>query len=131
MRATRAWQTRGKCYGSYTIEYVSEKVPLPGEPRKLCEGCPVIKDCKAYGVAHFEEGTWGGTSKYERLSYSPYVIVMTRIQLRIAGQLEHREFVPQAIRELEAKLQQEYNDPTSQLEVCQAAILSQLLEEIA
>jgi len=34
---------------------------------KVCAGCPVVRDCLAYALAHGEEfGVWGGLSAVQR-----------------------------------------------------------------
>lgn len=35
--------------------------------RRICIGCPVVKECLEYALAeHINHGVWGGTSERER-----------------------------------------------------------------
>jgi hypothetical protein len=53
--------------------------PLPGRPpknpvyREICAKCSVQNFCLEYGIVHEEEGVWGGQSKSERDSLSPFL----------------------------------------------------------
>ncbi|GAB3195041.1 hypothetical protein GCM10027261_14360 [Geodermatophilus arenarius] len=41
-------------------------VPQGRETALRCQGCPVIDECLAAGLAAYEVGIWGGTSEGER-----------------------------------------------------------------
>jgi WhiB family redox-sensing transcriptional regulator len=36
------------------------------EAKKLCDACPILKQCAVWGLAHEEFGIWGGTTARER-----------------------------------------------------------------
>lgn len=41
------------------------------DARKVCFRCPVRIRCLNHALGHGEEGTWGGTTDYERRSLTP------------------------------------------------------------
>jgi|SRR6056300_240857 len=56
-----------KCVGREDL-FITEK-PRPSvvaEAKAMCAGCPVRKQCKAWGLAHEEFGVWGGLDAKER-----------------------------------------------------------------
>lgn len=66
-----------ECQGVETYTFYPEKALFsPEEERfyaKLCERCPIIKQCLEWGLAHENHGVWGGTTPVGR----------TRIRKRI------------------------------------------------
>ena len=50
--------------------------------RTLCQGCPVLEQCRDYARAHRENGFWGGESEEERAAagYPPLVISRRSVQ---------------------------------------------------
>lgn len=126
MRSINDWVVDSKCRGKEVDTYFPRGVGK-NVPRTLCEGCPVIKDCKAYAVAHFEKGIWGGTSHHERVNMDPYLIILVRQEFRQFRLLEVRDHVPQEFQELETELLREHTDPNALRAACQAAIVSRSL----
>lgn len=70
-RSQRAWEpleekfdrSKSKCYknpGPY-IDYDEEDVPLASVAYKLCEGCPMLRECARFAAAYKPVvGVWGG-----------------------------------------------------------------------
>jgi WhiB family redox-sensing transcriptional regulator len=39
--------------------------PVVQEAKKVCDGCPVLEECRAYGVKYERFGIWGGMTAEE------------------------------------------------------------------
>ena len=64
------WQNHAACadpiYDAEAWHPVSEK-ERPREPIEVCNGCPVLAECRAYAIARPAlEGIWGGLTWPER-----------------------------------------------------------------
>jgi WhiB family redox-sensing transcriptional regulator len=48
-------------FGAFSSKYEN----LEGA-KKVCQTCPLIKDCLEYALKNHEIGVWGGTTEHER-----------------------------------------------------------------
>ncbi len=48
-------------FGKFTVKYQSLEAA-----KKVCQECPLIKDCLEYALKNHELGVWGGTTERER-----------------------------------------------------------------
>lgn len=71
----RAWMAQAACKGKPTSwwypdssQYMSEDAQ---RARRICAGCPVIDDCRAFAERHSELGTWGRASQRARAADRP------------------------------------------------------------
>ncbi|WP_204358651.1 WhiB family transcriptional regulator [Streptosporangium sp. 'caverna'] len=65
------WATRGACRESDPELFFPLTPSDEHETRAkaVCEGCPVLKECRAYAIREGEpEGIWGGLTVKERRS---------------------------------------------------------------
>ncbi len=65
-----SWKADGACSGLPTIWWY-QNVKEPNEPerraRKICEGCPVRRECLEYALRNREkDGVWGGLNTDDR-----------------------------------------------------------------
>lgn len=63
------WMTDAACRGSDPSLFFLEKhhanLALP-MARAICEGCPVVEQCRDYALHHEQHGTWAGITRRER-----------------------------------------------------------------
>lgn len=61
------WQ--GSCAGQGDVMFREDDAGI-AEAKKLCERCPVMSQCRAYGLTtgKHDVGVWGGLSEAERRS---------------------------------------------------------------
>jgi WhiB family redox-sensing transcriptional regulator len=63
------WQDNRACLGISTdLFYLdsSEAVEVNRQLRPICEGCPVLQDCRDWARHHEEHGFWAGESAAAR-----------------------------------------------------------------
>lgn len=64
------WANRGACRTVETAVFYPSPITRAGreydEARAVCAVCPVIDDCRAYGLEHNPPGMWGGLSEWDR-----------------------------------------------------------------
>ncbi len=48
-------------FGKFSSKYQSLEAA-----KKVCQECPLIKDCLEYALKNHEIGVWGGTTEHER-----------------------------------------------------------------
>lgn len=46
--------------------FESEHPARVAAAKRVCSTCPIISECLTWAIDNFEEGVWGGTTKYER-----------------------------------------------------------------
>jgi WhiB family redox-sensing transcriptional regulator len=64
-----AWVKRAACHGSATDLFLPEAddTKTVHLAKAVCARCPVVEQCRAYGLAHpCEVGIWGGLTERER-----------------------------------------------------------------
>lgn len=57
---------RRACRGIDTDEFFPSDGSVPYEAQLACLTCPVVLECRRWGIAHEEFGVWGGTSEKQR-----------------------------------------------------------------
>ncbi|MGI9607284.1 MAG: WhiB family transcriptional regulator [Acidimicrobiales bacterium] len=69
------WQERAACRGPLgsvffpppVTERKREKLSREARAKEICQGCPVLADCREYALSIREpHGVWGGLSEQER-----------------------------------------------------------------
>lgn len=50
----------------FYIENTAQAATLTPTLRKICQGCPILSECREYSVVHENHGFWGGLTKNER-----------------------------------------------------------------
>ena len=64
--------SNASCRGIGTEFYFTEDDKQPGSSpemamaKALCQNCPVLKECREWGIKHEEFGIWGGLNPYDR-----------------------------------------------------------------
>lgn len=62
-----AWMAEAKCQGMDSSLFFPERWEPITEARKICEACPVRRECLDYALADgIEFGVWGGMSGRDR-----------------------------------------------------------------
>lgn len=62
-----AWQADAACRGEPVDLFFPERPADTGLAREICAGCPVVVECRAYGLAHPGLlGLFGGLDEVER-----------------------------------------------------------------
>lgn len=59
------WTAQGLCVGNYSDRWYPEKGHRAMHGKRICEQCPVIEQCREYGMDEYW-GTWGGLDGDER-----------------------------------------------------------------
>lgn len=58
------------CKGIFTdlfyLENTAEAALITPTLRRICQGCPVLDECREYSVMHENAGFWGGLTMSER-----------------------------------------------------------------
>jgi len=65
------WVSRAACRGSAPGLFFPEehKKDTVAAAKAVCAGCPVVRPCRAWALAHpAERGVWGGLTEAERLA---------------------------------------------------------------
>lgn len=57
---SREWMLRAACAGRADVEFVPDKKAEACATQMMCAGCPVDRDCLAYGLRTHAYGVWGG-----------------------------------------------------------------------
>jgi WhiB family redox-sensing transcriptional regulator len=61
------WMERAKCRGAAPSEFFPSDGTGVETAQRVCDGCPVRRDCLEYALRHrIEHGVWGGASERER-----------------------------------------------------------------
>lgn len=66
------WRMRAACRGAPPALFITagddddEPYYPPAEAKAYCDRCPVLTECLAFALEHKLEGTWGGTTTYQR-----------------------------------------------------------------
>lgn len=61
------WQDRGACNGADPDLFFPERGDPTGPAKRICERCPVKKECLEFALSDPETvGVWGGTSGAQR-----------------------------------------------------------------
>jgi WhiB family redox-sensing transcriptional regulator len=61
------WQANAACRGEPTAVFFPDRPGDTGLALEICAACPVIVECRAYGLAHPGlQGVFGGTTEAER-----------------------------------------------------------------
>lgn len=75
LRPTReGWQDEAKCRGEdlnlfvYPSDYPTDKQRSKLE--SICNGCPVVLDCRIEGLRTMSDGWWGGMTPDERYRWA-------------------------------------------------------------
>jgi WhiB family redox-sensing transcriptional regulator len=63
-----AWQSRARCRGMSPELFYPERGQNSdvAAAKAVCRECPVLEDCRAWGIAHEKNGIWGGLTERER-----------------------------------------------------------------
>ena len=67
-----SWMNRAACKGRTDLFFAprAERPPArvrrEAAARRVCEGCPVMVDCRDYAHQHTEYGLWAGESEDDR-----------------------------------------------------------------
>ena len=61
------WMAQAVCASADPEEWFPEKGSSSQTAKKICSGCPVVKECLQFALDHNEYGIWGGTSRRERI----------------------------------------------------------------
>jgi len=63
------WGSSAACRGMDADLFYPEGrgAVIPLAVIEVCEGCPVIEQCRTYALHHEAKGHWGATSAYQRL----------------------------------------------------------------
>jgi WhiB family redox-sensing transcriptional regulator len=66
--ADLAWVTdEAICASADPEAFWPEQGDRAADVKKLCQGCPLVEPCRAYGMAHPEfGGVWGGLTSTDR-----------------------------------------------------------------
>jgi WhiB family redox-sensing transcriptional regulator len=66
-RPPTPWAKDAACRGLDTALFfpIKGEPPLVEEAKKVCEGCSVRSECRAYGVEYERFGIWGGMTAEE------------------------------------------------------------------
>lgn len=68
------WVDEGKCLHENPDRFVyASAMPTLSERyqlKKICEGCPVILECRYEAVRNLDQGWWGGMDERERLEWA-------------------------------------------------------------
>lgn len=62
-----AWMEYAACRGKATDLFFPSKDDVY-RAKRVCSGCPVIRECRDYAIRNECEGVWGGTTDEERES---------------------------------------------------------------
>ncbi len=61
------WREQAACIGYPSgMFFPTDSDDLPVACERLCERCPVRKECLDHGLAHEPEGIWGGMTANQR-----------------------------------------------------------------
>jgi hypothetical protein len=70
LRYNKSIMDEGACNGANTEMFYPEIGQYTRVETKfyenLCKGCPIIKECLEWGLAHERSGVWGGTTPITR-----------------------------------------------------------------
>ena len=58
--------TGGKCAGLPVEIFFPEPGENADEAKSICENCPIIEECREWGIRYETLGIWGGMSPLER-----------------------------------------------------------------
>jgi len=50
----------------FYLETLSESLTYTPTLRRICQGCPILEDCREYAFEHEVHGFWGGLTATER-----------------------------------------------------------------
>ncbi|GAB3751958.1 WhiB family transcriptional regulator [Microlunatus parietis] len=67
--ASGSWQRRAACRDGRPDDWFPEDEQdgsAAFEPRRVCGGCPVARQCLSWALLADEQGIWGGTTGTER-----------------------------------------------------------------
>jgi WhiB family redox-sensing transcriptional regulator len=63
------WMTRGACKALDTADfYPEDDAEVSNQVRITCSMCPVLDECRDYGIRHEMHGVWGGLTNTERIA---------------------------------------------------------------
>lgn len=70
--------SKGKCFNRPELNHLffvgSDKTNQVEKAKKICKGCPVIKECRAYAIVNqIEYGIFGGMTPFERRGAALFV----------------------------------------------------------
>lgn len=61
------WRDSALCQHVSPEIFFPEKGANVRQAKRICEGCPVLKECRSYALAHRDLiGVWGGLSDRDR-----------------------------------------------------------------
>lgn len=61
------WRLNGACRAFDPSMFYPETEAAAAKAKRICEGCDVLLDCRAYAMSSRENsGVWGGLSERER-----------------------------------------------------------------
>jgi WhiB family redox-sensing transcriptional regulator len=77
------WRDGAKCRGEDLELFIyASDLPTDRQRRKLksiCDGCPVIEDCRYEGVRTMSDGWWGGMTPQERYKWAAETIFADKL----------------------------------------------------
>lgn len=61
------WRAQGRCRSAPLSLFFPERGDDTRQAKAICAGCPVVEQCRSYGLAYPElRGIWGGLSERGR-----------------------------------------------------------------
>lgn len=60
------WRADGACRSEPQALFFPERGQSIAAALSICAGCPVLLECRTWGLYHEKIGIWGGTSERER-----------------------------------------------------------------
>lgn len=66
LREEMAWRQFGACRGKPQEWFYPERGDSTAEAKAMCGICPVMQQCREWGLKHERIGIWGGLSERER-----------------------------------------------------------------
>lgn len=61
-----AWRAQGACAGKPIEWWYPGRGESNADAVAVCAGCPVLVECRQWGIEHENNGVWGGLSERER-----------------------------------------------------------------
>jgi WhiB family redox-sensing transcriptional regulator len=58
------------CKSSKPNLFGSEHPARVAAAKRVCSSCPIVSECLTWAIDNFEDGVWGGTTKFERVVLS-------------------------------------------------------------
>ena len=77
------WRENAKCRGEDPGVFIyASDLPTAKQRKKLtamCEGCPVVEECRYEGLRSMSDGWWGGMTPDERYEWAAETILSDKL----------------------------------------------------